>query len=728
MDGLAQFVWTYYNVALGIGVPEVSAADIFYVSAVILFAIGFSILLVHGIRPKLPRWAAAILSVLAVAFSVALPFLIFGMFPRVEGAILNLDSFYTAASFAIVLIVAINIYRDEHAELRPYLFCMLISFSITGLGDALFGVRDFLGIYWNGDSADGLYALGALGFLSCYGLLPSALTHAVMAGEPRRLRLGLPGLFALSFALAGFVIAGGIAGLVYTDHLQVAEDKMRLQTLQVSEVLQVSFARTRERVQALAGFFEGSAMVTEGEFRQFTSGMTEDGEAVGSLWFIGLDNRVRFSTDDVILGMEYGREAQRGRLLAQAREEDRVIVSEPLILFEGAPGILIAAPVRRGGIFIGMAMASIRLPAFLGAAEEFVTEHADIVFQLKTPERLIALDGHDIYDLSGRRILDSSGRVSAAPLAGVAAQDGPLAFTDAVFIDGVTWFLTATLRPGVFRGAFAVALAVFLSVVAAQSILSVFMYFVLVQQSRLRREAERIQNQFIALVSHQLRAPMTHLRWMLEQLKEQPRLPKNVQEQLASMEGIVLAENRLVGDLLNVSRIGRGVLTLDLADVPVSTLLSDAVKPLEKTARDRHVRVVLPEPPADVLVRVDREKITEAIRNLVDNAIKYGPEHGTVTLAAEEENSRFAVLSVSDQGFGIPEEQWPALFEIKTAPLTSPLAGGLLGTGLGLYIAKKFIDAVGGEIRFETSLKGTTFFLRLPRSKGTGQKQQEQVR
>ncbi len=247
---------------------------------------------------------------------------------------------------------------------------------------------------------------------------------------------------------------------------------------------------------------------------------------------------------------------------------------------------------------------------------------------------------------------------------------------------------------------------------------------VLIRDITERKAVERAKSQFVYMASHQLRAPMTQLRWLVEQAQSEPRVSARMREQLGSMQKIILLENKFVKDLLNASRIERGALKLTMEDVPVMDLIGDALRALQKDAEDGKVMLRVTGPAKAVRLRIDREKIAEALRNIAHNAIKFSPARGTVRVEASIDRERGeAIIMIADEGPGIPEELWGGLFEVKIVPLTDSRSGA----GLGLYLSKNFVEASGGRLRFETSTNGTVFYVTLPLadrqpSKGTSEK------
>jgi K+-sensing histidine kinase KdpD len=119
--------------------------------------------------------------------------------------------------------------------------------------------------------------------------------------------------------------------------------------------------------------------------------------------------------------------------------------------------------------------------------------------------------------------------------------------------------------------------------------------------------------------------------------------------------------------------------------------------------------------PSGLNVYVDRVKAAEAIRNIVDNAVKYAPEGSKVEMVAVAGNSHEVQLAVGDRGPGIPEELRANFFE-RSAVAVKRASG--TGAGLGMYLTKMFIKKMNGSIKFKTSDQGTTFIVTLPMVKG----------
>lgn len=214
-------------------------------------------------------------------------------------------------------------------------------------------------------------------------------------------------------------------------------------------------------------------------------------------------------------------------------------------------------------------------------------------------------------------------------------------------------------------------------------------------------------------ISHELRTPIAVILAQAKLLLSSA----NGSRKNAEATGVILgsAEQLLdrVNDILDVARAESGRLEVRLADVSVPTLLAELHPTIEGLASANGLRVALDVPPRLPDVRADPSRLREVVFNLVDNAVKYTPSGGTITLsAAAREGS--VEISVSDTGVGIPAEVGDRVFEpFYRVPEVQPLRGQA-SSGLGLALAKRLVDAQGGSIGFtSTPGRGTTFTVRL---------------
>jgi signal transduction histidine kinase len=224
-----------------------------------------------------------------------------------------------------------------------------------------------------------------------------------------------------------------------------------------------------------------------------------------------------------------------------------------------------------------------------------------------------------------------------------------------------------------------------------------------------------LQQEFVANVSHELRTPLTSIRMAAESLqlgamsneKMRAKFLSNIQREADRL-------TRLVNELLVVANL-HGRPTLHLADFTFPELAQEVKTTLEPHADLNHVTLVLNCPAVLPTYRGDRDRIQQVLINLVDNAIKFTPASGTVTLDVTFDGDANALrIQVIDTGIGIPEIDRPRIFDrfYRVDKSRSRVTGGV---GLGLSIVKDIIVAHGGTIEVESTVNvGTTFHITLP--------------
>jgi two-component system sensor histidine kinase KdpD len=233
------------------------------------------------------------------------------------------------------------------------------------------------------------------------------------------------------------------------------------------------------------------------------------------------------------------------------------------------------------------------------------------------------------------------------------------------------------------------------------------------RQTDLLQAAEKLQTALLNSISHDLRTPLVAITGALSALDEEsvvlddPARHALVENARAEADRL----NRLVGNLLNMTRIEAGALKLNLEPCDVEDVISSSLEAVENRLSGRQVRVRIE--PGLPLVRLDFVLLVQVLVNLLDNAIKYSqPEQGIeITADLQEEALR---LLVEDHGSGIPPEDLDRVFN-KFYRVQRP--GSITGTGLGLSICKGIVEAHGGTIHAENRLEGgTRILLSLPLS------------
>jgi PAS domain S-box-containing protein len=228
-------------------------------------------------------------------------------------------------------------------------------------------------------------------------------------------------------------------------------------------------------------------------------------------------------------------------------------------------------------------------------------------------------------------------------------------------------------------------------------------------------EADRLKNEFLAMLAHELRNPLAPLRNALRAVRAQGgQSGEGVQELWAIMERQVEALVHLVDDLLDVSRLTRGKIQLRKAPVEVAAIVTRAVETSRPLIDARHHELHVSLPGEPMVVEADVTRLVQVVSNLLNNAAKYTPEGGRIELTAERED-REAVVRVRDNGMGIPKEMLSKVFDLFTqSERTLERAEG--GLGIGLTLVRRLTEMHDGRVAAFSSGpgKGSEFVVRLP--------------
>lgn len=229
------------------------------------------------------------------------------------------------------------------------------------------------------------------------------------------------------------------------------------------------------------------------------------------------------------------------------------------------------------------------------------------------------------------------------------------------------------------------------------------------------QKLDEAKDEFISMASHQLRTPLTSIKGYISMLvegdvgavtKEQKHL---LEQAFSSSERMV----RLIGDFLNVSRLQTGKFVIDKKPVNLAALVQSEVDGLESNAATRQLKFVYKRPAHFPDLMIDENKFQQVIMNFSDNAIYYSKENSKIVVTLREVNG-MAEFTVKDTGIGVPADQQVQLFG-KFFRATNARLQRPDGTGVGLFLAKKVIDAHGGTVVFESKEgRGSTFGFRLP--------------
>ena len=231
-----------------------------------------------------------------------------------------------------------------------------------------------------------------------------------------------------------------------------------------------------------------------------------------------------------------------------------------------------------------------------------------------------------------------------------------------------------------------------------------------------QEKEERERRLFVSNVSHELRTPLTSVKSYLEALDEgalyEPVAPDFIKVSLVETNRMM----RMVTDLLHLSRIDNATSHLDVELINFTAFITFILNRFDKMRsqdEDKKYELVRDYPINSVWIEIDTDKMTQVIDNILNNAIKYSPDGGKITVSMKTTDDQM-ILSISDQGLGIPKEDLPKIFDrfYRVDKARSRAQGG---TGLGLAIAKEIIKQHNGFIWAKSEYgKGSTFTIVLP--------------
>ncbi len=239
--------------------------------------------------------------------------------------------------------------------------------------------------------------------------------------------------------------------------------------------------------------------------------------------------------------------------------------------------------------------------------------------------------------------------------------------------------------------------------------------FIITRSFERLAEASRMKSEFINIVSHQLRSPLTNIKWTFEVMaseefkvsaEKQEEYFVNVKENIARMV-------ELIDDLLIVSKIEQGSFSITKREISLEDLIKDLVERYNVFAEASRIKLNFYSQENLPKVLADSSFLKIVTENLIDNAIRYTKGGGVVEIKLIKEKDK-VLFAIKDSGVGIPQEEQKYIFQ-KFFRAENISRERTRGSGLGLYVCKSILDKLGGQIWFKSQLgKGTTFFFRLP--------------
>ncbi len=248
------------------------------------------------------------------------------------------------------------------------------------------------------------------------------------------------------------------------------------------------------------------------------------------------------------------------------------------------------------------------------------------------------------------------------------------------------------------------------------------------------KQVERLKDEFVSVVSHELRTPLTGIKGYTQHLvrrlerrirkihetQQAQNIPMMDLPESVDLRNLLIVQSqtdhleRLVNDLLDRSRVQWGQLTLEYERFYLSDVLAECIRSVQASA-EQHV-IQLDIQVSDTQILADKSRVEQVIGNLLDNAVKYSPQGGQITVRLQERQDKYLV-SIIDQGIGVNPEHYEHIFE-RFYRLSNAATRQYSGVGLGLYVTKAIVTKHGGDIWLSENkgIGGTTFYFTLPRT------------
>lgn len=226
---------------------------------------------------------------------------------------------------------------------------------------------------------------------------------------------------------------------------------------------------------------------------------------------------------------------------------------------------------------------------------------------------------------------------------------------------------------------------------------------------------ELAKSEFVSLASHQLRTPLSTLKWAVEILNEDTKNLSDTQERLIkNVQAAIVRMGESINAMLTASRVQSGQITAQTKKIQLCGVLQSIVETYATQAEKKKQSVAV-KCTEDISVEVDENMLIEIVSNLLSNAIHYTGEGGKISIESEKDaKNNTVIIHVQDNGIGVPEADQPMLFS-KLFRGKNAMLVDTNGTGLGLYVTKSLTDVLGGKVRFaSTENQGSTFSVHLP--------------
>lgn len=252
-------------------------------------------------------------------------------------------------------------------------------------------------------------------------------------------------------------------------------------------------------------------------------------------------------------------------------------------------------------------------------------------------------------------------------------------------------------------------------VVSGVSIILFVISYVITRSLEDLAEVNKLKEDFSNIVSHQLRAPVTNLKWLLESIQQETKeIPSSCREYLDLMDENIQRMENLINDLVIVAKI-KNPKAFHKKRFEVNEFIKKIVQNFIPIIEASNLKINLNLTPKNIWVNLPQDFYRIIVENLLDNAVRYNKPGGKIEVITKTKGSRF-VFEIKDTGIGIPEKSKPFLFQ-KFFRARNAIEKDPRGSGLGLFIVQSIVRQLKGKIYYSSKLgKGTTFKIILPKN------------